>query len=149
MSNWTVRTNQNDSFQKQYLDNTLTHYGVKGMKWGVRKDRKSSSKSSSKNPSNDSEASIIEKLIGKPLVKLPHPKVSNPKLQKAIDIGVNTLQPYASPGGLVVLGVCALIPGFGVGTIAAGQLAYESLKNSGKFPFNDTSKKIRNLDQKE
>lgn len=25
------------------MDKTLTHYGVKGMKWGVRKDRRSSS----------------------------------------------------------------------------------------------------------
>lgn len=41
--------------------NELSHYGVKGMKWGVRKDRKSGSKKSSRKSKDYVEARALRK----------------------------------------------------------------------------------------
>lgn len=42
-------------------ENVLAHYGVLGMKWGIRKDRRSSSGSSKKKTSNQNESSSDSK----------------------------------------------------------------------------------------
>lgn len=110
------------------------HYGVKGMKWGVRRTPEELGHKPTQQKEEVS-SDFIEKLFGKPIAKLPDAKFKNPKVQKAYDTGKRYIQPYFSPGGLAFLTVAAVIPGFGVGTMVAAQVAYDKLKESWKLDW--------------
>lgn len=52
------------------FEETLAHYGVPGMKWGVRNDRKSSSKSKKSSGSKGSQKTDLSKLSDEELRKI-------------------------------------------------------------------------------
>lgn len=58
MRQWNVRENQNGS--------SLTHYGVKGMRWGVRKDKETSGSRSSGNKNQKKTFTAEELVAGHP-----------------------------------------------------------------------------------
>lgn len=65
-------------------NNELYHHGVKGMRWGIRKDRKKSSSTRSKNESEEKEESNgrVKRLIDK-----CKQKVTKEKAAKAVAKG--------------------------------------------------------------
>lgn len=90
------------------MDSELMHYGVKGMKWGVRKDRKTSgsTKSSKKKTveAKKTSDSDFERLVkkGKQFAKDNAPGLVAAGLSvTAIAVGQSYLVPIFSAGGQI------------------------------------------------
>lgn len=115
---WLVRSDQNRS--------TLTHYGVKGMKWGVRRTPEELGHQQEIRESVKGNVNLAKELFGDPIFKLPRPKLRNEKANYYVNKGIDYLEPYMSPKGVAFLAVSAIVPGFGIGTILAGQAAIDT-----------------------
>lgn len=102
------------------------HYGVKGMKWGVRRTPEELGHRVTK------KEELTFKLTKKKQFQVRVPQVKDPKMQKTIDFGAKMLEPYMSPLGLLGATVLWIIPG-GLTIASAGRASYLVAKENGKF----------------
>lgn len=95
-------------------DSEFTHYGVKGMKWGVRKDKPSSSK-------NQNGSSEKKSLLSK--AKKSYKDFMSLSKEEKIKKGKD----FLAENGLLVI-VAAALPGVSLPMLLAGKAVIESYK---------------------
>lgn len=105
------------------------HYGVKGMKWGVRRTPEQLGHKPKKPKWNKKQVRF--RLTKEKGFDIPVPQVKNKKLQSAINYGARCMEPFLSPGGLLVGAIIAPIPGIDAPVVLAGMAAYDRIKEQG------------------
>lgn len=112
----------------------LEHYGVKGMKWGVRKDRKKSQKSGLKKASETTE--LVANVLKTPLAPfIPRMSVIN----KAIMIGMNVANSVPTKVALQAAFTSPVaIAGYAVTAADSGayRVPYSAIKNAARGGWN-------------
>ncbi len=87
------------------MENELYHYGVKGMKWGVRKDRSSSRKNKTKGWSKDAKrANSIKK---KSVKQMSNAELKELNKRMELESNYHRLNPNKVKTGLAYVGMTA------------------------------------------
>lgn len=117
------------------MDNELYHYGVKGMKWGVRKSRSSSGKKRSKTYGWSKDAKRANNLKRKSVHQMTNAELKELNKRMELENNYKRLNPSKVKKGLLIAGAVA----GGLGTINSlysngnnliknGKKAYDALK---------------------
>lgn len=118
------------------MDNELYHYGVKGMKWGVRKSRSSSGKKRGKTYGWSKDAKRANAIKKKSVKQMSNAELQALNKRMELENNYNRLNPSKVKKGLLIAGAIA----GGLGTINSlysngsnliknGKKAYDALKH--------------------
>ena len=119
-------------------NNELYHYGVPGMKWGVRKseDKLSRISSRSKKEKWSEDATEVAKLKTKKVSQMSNAELKKVNTRKDLEQNYHRLNPSAIKKGLAIAGATVAA----MGTVAALYQNSEKLVNIGKKICSKQSK---------